>query len=191
MNTACKISTFNPISQFVFFFTSNPSKSHLGIHQRQVALKSGRACCSSSWNLSCSSRATTVDDAKKTLVIGLGADSGCGKTTFMRRLTSVFGGKAEYLKNGNPDSNTLVSDTTTVICLDDYHLLDREGRKLNGLTALHPKANNFDLMYEQINLLKQGVSVEKPIYNHSTGCLDPPEIIHPPKILIVEGLHPM
>ena len=27
---------------------------------------------------------------------------------------------------GNPDSNTLISDFTTVICLDDYHRLDRE-----------------------------------------------------------------
>ena len=26
---------------------------------------------------------------------------------------------------GNPDSNTLISDMTTVICLDDYHCLDR------------------------------------------------------------------
>jgi hypothetical protein len=26
---------------------------------------------------------------------------------------------------GNPDSNTLLSDMTTVICLDDYHSLDR------------------------------------------------------------------
>ena len=30
---------------------------------------------------------------------------------------------------GNPESNTLISDMTTVICLDDYHCLDRYGRK--------------------------------------------------------------
>merc|ERR1719183_3337203 len=29
-----------------------------------------------------------------------------------------------------------------------------------------------------------------PIYNHVSGLLDPPETIVPPKILIVEGLHP-
>jgi phosphoribulokinase len=33
--------------------------------------------------------------------------------------------------------------------------------------------------------------VEKPIYNHVTGLLDAPETIVPPKILVVEGLHPM
>ncbi|CAI0418474.1 unnamed protein product [Linum tenue] len=126
-----------------------------------------------------------------TVVIGLAADSGCGKSTFMRRLTSVFGGAAEPPKGGNPDSNTLISDTTTVICLDDYHSLDRTGRKEKGVTALDPKANDFDLMYDQVKALKSGVAVEKPIYNHVTGLLDPAEVIKPPKILVIEGLHPM
>ena len=36
---------------------------------------------------------------------------------------------------GNPDSNTLLSDMTTVICLDDYHCLDRYGRKDKVLLA--------------------------------------------------------
>lgn len=125
------------------------------------------------------------------MVIGLAADSGCGKSTFMRRLTSVFGGAAEPPKGGNPDSNTLISDTTTVICLDDYHSLDRYGRKDQGVTALDPRANNFDLMYEQVKALKEGKPVMKPIYNHVTGILDPAEKINPPKILVIEGLHPM
>merc|ERR1712032_1613709 len=90
----------------------------------------------------------------------------------------------------NPDSNTLISENTTVICLDDYHCLDRYGRKEKGVTALAPEAQDFDLMYEQIKAIKDGKSVEKPIYNHVTGLLDPPETIAPPKILIVEGLHP-
>ena len=62
------------------------------------------------------------------VIIGLAADSGCGKSTFMRRMTSLFGGKATPPEGGNPDSNTLISDTTTVLCLDDYHLNDRQGR---------------------------------------------------------------
>eukprot|EP00249_Psilotum_nudum_P009875 c22206_g1_i1 orf=263-1567(-) len=130
-------------------------------------------------------------DSRKTIVIGLAADSGCGKSTFMRRLTSVFGGVAAPPKGGNPDSNTLISDTTTVICLDDYHSLDRRGRKEKRVTALDPRANNFDLMYEQIKFIKEGKAVMKPIYNHVTGLLDPPELIQPPEILVIEGLHPM
>ena len=51
---------------------------------------------------------------------------------------------------GGWETNTLVSDTTTVICLDDYHLNDRAGRKVTQRTALDLAENNFDLMYEQL-----------------------------------------
>jgi len=131
------------------------------------------------------------------LVIGVAADSGCGKSTFMRRLTSIFGGDVVgplgggYGTEGGWETNTLVSDLTTVICLDDYHLNDRNGRKVSGLTALNPLENNFDLMYEQIKALKEGKTVEKPIYNHVNGTLDTPETIVSTPIIIFEGLHPM
>jgi len=126
----------------------------------------------------------------KTVVIGLAADSGCGKSTFMRRMTSIFGGEPKAPEGGNPESNTLLSDRTTVLCLDDYHCLDRFGRKEKNVTALAPEAQNFDLMFQQVKDLKEGKAVEKPIYNHVSGLLDPPEKIEAPEILIIEGLHP-
>ncbi|KAK3143821.1 hypothetical protein QOZ80_4AG0305400 [Eleusine coracana subsp. coracana] len=133
--------------------------------------------------------------ADRPVVIGLGGDSGCGKSTFTRRLASVlgglWGGRAEPPRGGNPDSNTLISETTTVISLDDYHSLDRAGRKTKGVTAMDPGANDFDLMYQQVKTIKEGRAVEKPVYNRVTGRLDPPEVIAPPKILVVQGLHPM
>lgn len=171
-----------------------PSKSHVGFNQRQVVFYTTTKRNSKRGSSNNNSSRYVIKCAageSQTVVIGLAADSGCGKSTFMRRLTSVFGGAAEPPKGGNPDSNTLISDTTTVICLDDYHSLDRTGRKEKGVTALDPKANDFDLMYEQVKALKNGISVEKPIYNHVTGLLDPPEVIKPPKILVIEGLHPM
>merc|ERR1719326_2557986 len=130
------------------------------------------------------------------IVIGVAADSGCGKSTFMRRLTSIFGGDVVgplgggFGTEGGWETNTLVSDLTTVICLDDYHLNDRGGRKESGLTALNTKEQKFDLMYEQIAALKRGETVKKPIYNHVNGTLDTPETIKPTPILIIEGLHP-
>ncbi|TVU15902.1 hypothetical protein EJB05_39445, partial [Eragrostis curvula] len=144
------------------------------------------------FRVSCSTTA-----ADRTVVIGVAADSGCGKSTITRRLTSVlggrapFGGRAEPPRGGNPDSNTLISDAATVICLDDYHSLDRAGRKAKGVTALDPSATDFDLLYEQVKAIKEGRAVEKPVYNHVTGLLDPPELITAPKILIIKGLHTM
>ncbi|MGB3758509.1 MAG: phosphoribulokinase [Rivularia sp. (in: cyanobacteria)] len=108
------------------------------------------------------------------VMIGVAGDSGCGKSTFLRRLIDLFG--EEFM---------------TVICLDDYHSLDRKQRKQTGITALNPKANNFDLMYEQMKALKEGQAIDKPIYNHETGELDPPERIQPNHIIVIEGLHPL
>lgn len=127
------------------------------------------------------------------VVIGLAADSGCGKSTFVRRLMSALGDEEAAPPRGgnNPGSNTLVGDTATVISLDDYHSLGRAARKARGLTALDPRANDFDLLYEQVKAIKEGRAVEKPVYNHVTGLLDPPERVVPPKILLVEGMHPM
>lgn len=110
----------------------------------------------------------------RVVLIGVAGDSGCGKSTFLRRLTDLFG-----------------EDFVTVICLDDYHSLDRKQRKETGITALDPRANNFDLMYEQIKALKHGELINKPIYNHETGLLDPPESVAPNHIVVIEGLHPL
>jgi phosphoribulokinase len=110
----------------------------------------------------------------RVVLIGVAGDSGCGKSTFLRRLSDLFG-----------------EDFVTVICLDDYHSLDRKQRKETGITALDPRANNFDLMAEQMKSLKAGNSIMKPIYNHETGELDPPENIDPNRIIVIEGLHPL
>jgi phosphoribulokinase len=110
----------------------------------------------------------------RVVLIGVAGDSGCGKSTFLRRLEDLFG-----------------AELMTVICLDDYHSLDRKQRKETGVTALDPRANNFDLMYEQIKALKSGQSIDKPIYNHETGMIDPPERIDPNHIVVIEGLHPL
>lgn len=136
-----------------------------------------------------------LKDGQTPIVIGLAADSGCGKSTFMRRVTSTFGGEncgplGGGFGNGGWETNTLVSDMATVICLDDYHLNDRNGRKVSGLTALNTAEQKFDLMYEHVKALKDGQSVMKPIYNHVNGTLDEPEKIEPTPVIIIEGLHP-
>ncbi|MEG4284655.1 phosphoribulokinase [Microcoleus sp. A006_D1] len=110
----------------------------------------------------------------RVVLIGVAGDSGCGKSTFLRRLTDLFG-----------------EDFVTVICLDDYHCLDRKQRKETGITALDPRANNFDLMAEQMKALKEGQAIDKPIYNHETGMLDPAERIEPNHVIVIEGLHPL
>merc|ERR1719416_165920 len=130
---------------------------------------------------SSSSLQMALKDGETPIVIGRAADSfggdQCGP------LGGGFG-------NGSWETNTLVSDMATVICLDDYHLNDREGRKVSGLTALNTAEQKFDLMFEHVQALKNGKSVMKPIYNHVNGTLDTPEKIEPTPVIIIEGLHP-
>jgi len=118
------------------------------------------------------------------VIIGVAADSGCGKSTFLRRILGALGTEVT-------PGHTAIGDMMTVICLDDYHTNDRAGRKATGLTALDAKENDFALMGVQIEALKQGKAVYKPIYNHDTGNKDPPELIEPNKVMVFEGLHPI
>lgn len=134
--------------------------------------------------------ASNISDAmakkgiQRPVVIGVAADSGCGKSTFLRRVLNIFG--TDISKDHTPQG-----DFITVICLDDYHLHDRVGRREAKVTALDEKANNFTLMASQVRALKEGKSIMKPIYNHETGNIDPPELVQPNSIIVVEGLHPM
>ena len=96
--------------------------------------------------------------------IGVAGDSGSGKTTFTQGIRSIFG-----------------DDLVSTITLDDYHSLDRAGRLNSGLTALDPKANRIDQLEKDLIMLKRGVPVEKPVYNHAIGTFDPPVIFRPKK----------
>jgi phosphoribulokinase len=104
--------------------------------------------------------------------LGVAGDSGSGKTTFTEGIRSIFG-----------------KDLVSTITLDDYHSLDRAGRTEQGITALDPRANRIEQLEQDLIQLKQGMPIEKPVYNHITGTFDPPVLFQPKKILILEGLH--
>ncbi len=116
----------------------------------------------------------TIAESPYIFILGVAGDSGSGKTTFTEGIRSIFG-----------------TDLVSTITLDDYHSLDRDSRRKQGLTALNPEANRIEQLEQDLILLKRGVPVEKPVYNHTTGLFDPPVVFHPKKILILEGLHPL
>lgn len=114
-----------------------------------------------------------TDSKNRSFLVGVAGDSGSGKSTFARGIVRLFG-----------------KGQVATISLDDYHLLDREGRKREGITALDPRANNLALLAEHAAMLKQGKAIMKPRYNHSTGKLDPPVRFAPRRVVILEGLLP-
>lgn len=110
---------------------------------------------------------------RRVTIVGISGDSGAGKSTYASALRDILG-----------------EDRVTVFSLDDYHSLDRHERNLIGVTALNPwKANNLGLLIDHVWALRQGQSILKPTYDHSTGLLGPAEEIVPKDIIIIEGLH--
>ena len=115
----------------------------------------------------------TTDDGKRPIFVGIGGDSGTGKSTLAAGFYAIFG-----------------ASRITTLCLDDYHSLDRRERKLIGVTALDPRANDFYRMETHLLALKRGETIQKPVYDHRDGTLGGPEEIVPREVVIVQGLHP-
>lgn len=109
----------------------------------------------------------------RTLVAVCG-DSGTGKSTLSNGIVRLLG-----------------EDRVTDVCTDDYHCLDRKQRKALGVTALHPRANNLELMAEQTARLRRGETILKPIYDHKDGTIKGPEALTPREIAFIQGLHPL
>lgn len=116
----------------------------------------------------------SATETQQPLMVAVCGDSGSGKTTLTDGMVHVFG-----------------EERVTHICLDDYHLLDRAARLQQGVTALHPDANNFALMTEHLRCLSRGETIVKPVYNHRSGTFGAPETLKPAEFIIVHGLHPL
>ena len=120
----------------------------------------------------CESLRHQLKKLQSPILIGVAGDSGSGKTTFSNGICRLIG-----------------NDLVQTICTDGYHKEDREQRQKSGRLPLAPEANHLNLLDEHLKALKQGHSIDLPIYNHSTGKFDTPKTFTPTPIVIVEGLH--
>lgn len=109
----------------------------------------------------------------KPFLIGIGGNSGAGKTTISDSLMAVFS-----------------KNHTSVIKGDDVHKWERGDEKWQKFTHLDPKANNIHQELRYLKALKTGSAIKRSMYNHSTGKFDRKTRIHSGKTIIYEGLHP-
>ena len=110
---------------------------------------------------------------KNILVIGIAGGTGSGKTTLMKNLIQRYG------------------DSVCVLSHDNYyrrldHLTYEERCKIN---YDEPAALETDLMAHHLDLLRQGESIQCPVYdftNHNRS--DETITVHPNRVIIVEGI---
>ena len=107
-------------------------------------------------------------------IVLIGGGSASGKTYVLRKVLEQ-----------------IPEERITRISIDDYYkdfsVLPMEERvKVN---YDHPKAFDWKLMNEQIKDLKNGKSIEKPIYDFTIhGRSQKTEIVEPKELIIIEGI---
>lgn len=108
------------------------------------------------------------------LVIGIAGGTGSGKTTVVKQII-----------------NSLPKNEVALVTQDSYykdnsHLPLEQRQKIN---FDHPDSIEFELLIKHIAQLKNGNSIEEPVYSYLT-CTRSAETntIYPRKVVIVEGI---
>ncbi len=117
---------------------------------------------------------TNGDHHTRPTVLSIAGDSASGKTTLTKGLVQALG-----------------ADRITAVCVDDYHRYDREERRSQTFTPLHPDCNYVEIMEQHLQLLAVGQPVLKPVYNHADGTLGRPQLVEPRQFVVIEGLLPL
>ena len=109
------------------------------------------------------------------LVIGIAGGSGSGKTTVVKAITEKLNAKR-----------------VVVIPQDSYYkdssdLSDEEKRNHN---FDHPDAIDWDLLCEQLADLKQGKTIQQPVYSYISCSRSKTETVRvePADVIIIEGI---
>lgn len=109
----------------------------------------------------------------KIMVIGIAGGTGSGKTTITRRLIERFGGDVSVIHHDN--------------YYKAHHDMPYEERTL--LNFDHPDAFDTDMLIEHLKLLRQGRSVQCPVYDYLIhDRTDKTITIRPTRVIIVEGI---
>lgn len=109
----------------------------------------------------------------KRILVGIAGGSGSGKTTLARRLKEEFG------------------DDAIIISHDFYYRSNRnmpfEERILQNYD--HPDSLETELMVEDLKKLRNGQTIERPIYSFVEHTrIEETQTVLPAKVIIVEGI---
>lgn len=108
------------------------------------------------------------------LVVGIAGGTGSGKTTVVNKVMSHFA------------DNELVLLPQDSYYWDSSHLKLEERQNLN---FDHPKSIEWPLLVRHIEILRQGNTIQQPVYSY-LSCTRSPETIpvEPRPVIIIEGI---
>ena len=108
-------------------------------------------------------------------IIGIAGGTASGKTTVAKKI---------YKETSHLGNVTLIKLDDYYKCLDDLSLEER-----NKVNYDHPDSIDFDLLKQNLSDLKNGKSVEKPIYDFTchNRCKET-EHLEPTNVIILEGI---
>lgn len=108
------------------------------------------------------------------IIIGIAGGTGSGKTTVVKKIME-----------------SLPKEGVTLIPQDSYYKDSSNvpAEKRQSINFDHPDAFDWELLSEHVRMLREGKSVEQPIYSYLT-CTRQPETIHvePCEVIIIEGI---
>lgn len=118
-------------------------------------------------------KSNSIYKKQTNLTIGIGGDSGVGKTTLLNNLESLVG-----------------EDKFLQIEGDGEHKWERGDTNWQKYTHLDPKANFIHKQADAIFNLKHNNSIYRSEYDHNTGKFTKPLKVNPKEFIVIAGLHP-
>ena len=117
-------------------------------------------------------KSNSIYKKQTNLSVGIGGDSGAGKSRLLLSLKHILGNKLLAIEG------------------DAEHKWERNDLNWEKFTHLDPKANYIHRQAEAINQLKQNQSIYRSDYDHKLGKFTKPELIEPREFIVIAGLHP-
>ncbi|MCT7602495.1 hypothetical protein [Aliarcobacter butzleri] len=117
-------------------------------------------------------KSNSIYKKQTNLSIGIGGDSGVGKSTLVKNLKDILGDKLLQIEG------------------DGEHKWERGDENWNKFTHLDPKANHIHKQAEAIYELKNNQTIYRSEYDHTNGKFTKPQKVEPKEFIVIAGLHP-
>lgn len=117
-------------------------------------------------------KSNSIYSKRRNLTLGIGGDSGVGKSILLMRLNELLGERLLQIEG------------------DGEHKWERGDNNWSKYTHLDPKANYIHKQADAVQALKDNETISRSEYNHSDGKFSESKKVFPKEFIVIAGLHP-